>query len=47
MAPATIRRWTSQLRREAMADGAATQLEKMSCLVIAVDSTDLYGPPSK
>ena len=30
-----------------MADGAATQLEKIRCLVIAVDSTDSYGPPSE
>ena len=30
-----------------MAEGAATQLEKMSCLVIAAGSTDSYGPPSE
>ena len=30
-----------------MAEGAATQLEKMSCFVIAVDWIDSYGPPSE
>ena len=30
-----------------MADGAATQLEKIRCLVIAVESTDSYGPAER